>query len=249
MYQSFAGVYDALMAQVDYAAWAAHYDALMQHCGVKKGAKCVECACGTGSLTLPLKKMGYQMTGVDLSEEMIARAMERARNEGLMIPFIRQDMCLLQLPRKTECVLATCDGVNYLTKPEKVQQFFAAAFAALKPGGALIFDVSSAYKLENTLGNNTLTCDEEDFAYIWHNRFDGEKALVHMALSIFHKRPDGAFDRIEETQVQRAHTLEELTLGLHQAGFENVQAFGNMRMTQARQNDERLHICALKPLA
>ena len=61
MYQSFAGVYDALMAQVDYAAWAAHYDALMQHCGVKKGAKCVECACGTGSLTLPLKKRGYQM--------------------------------------------------------------------------------------------------------------------------------------------------------------------------------------------
>ena len=35
----------------------------------------------------------------------------------------------------------------------------------------------------------------------------------------------------------------------HKAGFENVQAFGNMRMTQARQNDERLHICALKPLA
>ena len=249
MYQSFAGVYDALMAQVDYAAWAAHYDRLMQLCGVKKGAKCVECACGTGSITLPLKKMGYQMTGVDLSEEMIARAMERARKEGLLIPFIRQDMCQLLLPRKTECILATCDGVNYLTTPEKTQQFFAAAFAALKPGGALIFDVSSQYKLQNTLGNNTLTCDDEDFAYIWHNRYDGEKALVHMALSIFHKRSDGAFDRMEEIQVQRAHTLAELTGWLQDAGFEKVQAFGNLRMTQPRQNDERLHICALKPLA
>lgn len=249
MYQSFAGVYDALMAQVDYAAWAAHYDQLMQLYGVKKGARCVECACGTGSLTLPLRKMGYQMTGVDLSEEMIARAMEKARNEGLLIPFIRQDMCHLLLPRKTECILATCDGVNYLTSPDKVQQFFAAAFAALKPGGALIFDVSSQYKLQNTLGNNTLTCDEEDFAYIWHNRYDEENKLVYLALSIFSKRADGAFDRMEEAQVQRAHTLEELTAWLQKAGFEKVQAFGNMRMTPPRKNDERLHICATKPLA
>lgn len=246
MYQSFAGVYDALMAQVDYAAWAAHYDALMQHCGVKKGAKCVECACGTGSLTLPLKKRGYQITGVDLSEEMIARAMERARKEGLLIPFIRQDMCLLQLPRKTECILATCDGVNYLTKPEQVQQFFVAAFAALKPGGALIFDVSSAYKLENTLGNNTLTCDEEDFAYIWHNRFDEKTMCVQMDLSIFQKRADGAFDRTEESQKQRAHSREEIAEALEGAGFSDIRFFGNQRMTAPRQKDERWHICAVK---
>ena len=249
MYQSFAGVYDALMAQVDYAAWARHYDALMQLCQVKKGAKCVECACGTGSITLPLKKMGYQMTGVDLSEEMIAIAMERARKEGQWIPFIRQDMCALSLPRKTECILCTCDGVNYLTSPEKVQQFFAAAFSALKPGGALIFDVSSEYKLKNTLGNHTLTCDEEDFAYIWHNRFREDKACVEMALSIFRKRPDGAFDRIEETQTQRAHTAGELKTWLENAGFHQVQLFGNQRITPARANDERLHICARKPLA
>ena len=70
-----------------------------------------------------------------------------------------------------------------------------------------------------------------------------------MALSIFHKRPDGAFDRVEEMQTQRAHTLEEMTGWLQETGFEKVQAFGNMRLTQPRQNDERLHICALKPLA
>lgn len=248
MYTSFAGVYDALMAQVDYQAWARHYDALMQHCGVKKGAKCVECACGTGSLTLPLRKMGYQMTGVDLSEEMIARAMERARLEGLMIPFVRQDMCELLLPRKTECILCTCDGVNYLTDEEKVRQFFRAAYEQLKPGGALIFDISSEYKLKNTLGNNTLTCDEEDVAYIWHNRFDEKTACVGMELTIFQKRADGAFDRIEESQVQRAHSKGEMVQWLAEAGFEQIEIFGNQRMTADRVNDERLHICARKPL-
>ena len=247
MYQSFAQVYDALMAQVDYAAWAGHYDTLMQLCQVKKGARCVECACGTGSITLPLRKMGYQMTGVDLSGEMLAIAMEKARSQGLGVPFIRQDMCSLSLPRKTECILATCDGVNYLTQPAQVQKFFAAAFDGLKTGGALIFDISSEYKLKNTLGNNTLTCDEEEFAYIWHNRFNEKNACVDISLSIFRKRADGAFDRLEEAQTQRAHTIAELRGWLEAAGFVQVQVFGNRRLTAPRQNDERLHFCARKP--
>lgn len=246
MYEAFAGVYDGLMAQVDYEAWAQHYQELMQLCGVKAGAKCVECACGTGSITLPLRKMGYQMTGVDLSEEMIARAMEKARSAGQMIPFIRQDMCELQLPRKTECILCTCDGVNYLTEKEKVHQFFRVAYAFLKPGGALIFDVSTPDKLQNTLGNNTLFCDEEDFAYIWHNRFDEKTMCVQMDLSIFQKRADGAFDRTEESQKQRAHSREEITEALEGAGFSDVRFFGNQRMTSPRQKDERWHICAVK---
>ena len=114
MYQSFAGVYDALMAQVDYAAWAEHYHQLMQLCGVKKGARCVECACGTGSITIPLRKMGYQMTGVDLSQEMLWIAAQKARKQGMGLPFIQQDMRKLHLHRQMDAVIATCDGVNYL---------------------------------------------------------------------------------------------------------------------------------------
>ena len=155
MYTAFAQVYDALM-EVDYAAWAQYYHELMKRAGVKEKGKCVECACGTGGLTLPLRKLGWQMTGMDLSEEMLARAMEKARAAGMMIPFVCQDMCALSVPTRVHCVLATCDGVNYLTEPEKVQQFFQAAYAALRPGGALVFDVSTPEKLQNTLGNNTL---------------------------------------------------------------------------------------------
>ncbi len=247
MYTSFAGVYDALMAQVDYTGWARHYAELMDLCGVKKGARCVECACGTGSITLPLRKMGYQMTGVDLSRDMIAIAMEKAGKMGQTVPFICQDMCALTLPRKTECILSTCDGVNYLTTPEKVKAFFARAFENLKNGGALIFDISSEDKLKNTLGNNTLTLDEEDFAYIWHNHFSEKTACVDMDLSIFSRRPDGAFDRTEESQVQRAHSREEIISWLKEAGFESIQVFGNLRMTAPRSHDERLHFAALRP--
>ena len=248
MYNAFARVYDELMDTVDYDAWAARYAALMTACGVPEKAKCVECACGTGNLTLRLKKRGYQITGVDVSEEMLAAAMEKVRAAGMMIPFVKQDMCALTVPRLVDCVLATCDGVNYLTAPERAKAFFAAAFAALRPGGALIFDVSTPDKLKNTLGNNTLYSDDDSVSYIWRNAWDEQTACVTLTLSLFVKRPDGAYDRMEERQIQRAHTRQELKTWLIEAGFSDIQFYGRLRETPPRTGDDRWHVTVRKPL-
>ena len=247
MYTAFARVYDALMDTVDYGAWAAHYLRLMAALNVPDRAKCVECACGTGNLTLPLKKAGLQITGVDQSEEMLAAAMEKARAAGLSIPFVRQDMCALTVPRHVDCVLATCDGVNYLSAPDKARAFFAAAFAALRPGGALLFDVSTPDKLKNALGSRTLFSDDESISYIWRNAWDEKHSCVRLSLSLFVRRPDGAYDRLEEVQVQRAHSRRELRQWLKEAGFESITFYGRQRLTPPRPNDDRWHICAKKP--
>ena len=246
MYTAFARVYDAMMAQVDYTAWANHYQKLMESNAVPPGGRCVECACGTGNLTLPLRRAGYQMTGVDLSEDMLAVAMEKARAAGMIIPFVRQDMRKLSVPRRVDCVLATCDGVNYLDTPDKAREFFSAAFAALKDGGALIFDVSTPEKLSGTLGNHTLVSDDPEIAYLWQNAYDEKTALVRMALSIFVRRPDGAYDRLEERQTQRAHSRAELRQWLGDAGFSDIRFFGRQRMTAPRAGDDRWHVCARK---
>lgn len=248
MYTDFASVYDRLMADVDYEAWAAHYQRLMAQCGVPAKGKCVECACGTGSITLPLRRAGFQMTGVDLSGEMLACAMEKARKAGLQIPFVCQNMVELTVPRRVDCVLATCDGVNYLTTVDEVRNFFKAAYQALKPGGAFIFDVSTPEKLSKTLGNHTLFQDEEGFAYIWQNHYQESTAKVTLQLTIFVQRPDGAFDRFTEQQTQRAHSRTELRSWLKDAGFECISITGRMRLTQPHAGDDRWHICAKKPV-
>ena len=113
MYTAFASVYDRLMADVDYLAWARFYHELMERYGVPRGKVC-ECACGTGSITIALSKMGYQMTGVDLSPDMLFEASQKARRTGAMIPFVRQDMRRLHLHRCMDAVLCTNDGLNYL---------------------------------------------------------------------------------------------------------------------------------------
>lgn len=246
MYTAFASVYDRLMAQVDYESWADHYIKLMRLCGVPEHGKCCECACGTGSITIRLAKAGYRMTGVDLSGEMLERAMIRARENGQTIPFVCRNMTDLALPGRVHAVLATCDGVNYLTRDGEMAAFFRAANAALRPGGALIFDISTPEKLRNVLGNGTLCCDEEDCAYIWRNHFNEIKKLVSMELSIFARRADGTYDRIEEKQTQRAFDKAEITAALKAAGFGAIRYFGRMRMTAPRMNDDRWHVCAIK---
>lgn len=248
MYTSFAEVYDQLMDDVNYERWADLYRELLTAYGVAGGRVC-ECACGTGGLTIPLHRRGYQMTGVDLSQEMLWIAAQKARRQGIGIPFVQQDMRKLHLHRQMDAVLATCDGVNYLLEDKDAAAFFTAAFNALRPGGVLAFDVSTPWKLENMLGSQIICEDRPEVTYMWQNRFDAGKGLLDMHLCIFLRQKDGSYRRIDEEQRQRAHTIKGLTALLHGVGFTNVRAFGNSRLEAPRDQEQRWHIAAMKPQA
>ena len=153
MYTAFASVYDRLMADVDYKTWARFYHTLMERYGIARGKVC-ECACGTGSLTIALSQLGYQMTGVDISPDMLFEASQKARKSGAMIPFVKQDMRALHLHRSMDAVLCTNDGLNYLRDASELTDFFRAAFLSVREGGGLFMDVSTPYKLEHILGNH-----------------------------------------------------------------------------------------------
>jgi SAM-dependent methyltransferase len=243
MYTGFSEVYDELMDNVDYEQWARDYAALLAGCGISRGRVC-ECACGTGSLTIPLQRLGYTMTGVDLSQDMLWIASQKAREAGVPIPFIRQDMRNLRLHRQMDAVLATCDGVNYLLTEKDLQDFFSRAYDTLVPGGGLFFDVSTPWKLEHTLGNQTLGEDTERVTYMWQNRWHSRSRLLDLQLSIFVREADGRYRRMDEAQKQRAWTMEELHTALKQAGYTDIAFFGNSRLAAPKPAEERWHIAA-----
>ena len=147
LYSNFARVYDSLMESVDRKAWLEYIISLF---GDAKIERVADCACGTGALSIPLAKRGYKVTGLDASEEMLRIAAENARAERVNVPFVCQDMRRLALHRPADAVLAVCDGVNYLTL-KGAEGFFANAYAALREGGMLLFDISSRYKLSTIL--------------------------------------------------------------------------------------------------
>lgn len=245
MYGPFATVYDALMADVDYGAWASFYRTMAECAGLSVRSA-VDCACGTGSMTLALYAQGIRMTGADRSEEMLRIAAERARHAGAQVPFILQDMRSLALHRPVDAVFCACDGVNYLTRPKDVQAFFGAAYQALRPGGGLLFDISTEYKLANRLGNNCLGEDGKAVSYIWQNHYDASARRLQMDLTFFLREDDGRYRRFQETHVQRAHTVRELEGWLAQAGFMGIRAYGDRCLSAPAADSERVHLVAVR---
>lgn len=241
MYTDFASVYDRLMQDVDYAEFALVYDRLLQSRGVKYGSDIVECACGTGNISIPLSE-NYNVLGVDISEDMLSKASQKAKKAGKRITFIRQDMQSLRLHKPYSAVLATCDGLNYLDI-DKAERFLYAAYESLIPGGALCFDISSEYKLKNIIADNTFTLNEEDICYIWQNQ--PERNSIYMRLDIFLKNKENCYSRIVEEQHQYIHTERSIISSLEKAGFINIGVF-NKNLSKASNTDERLFFAAEK---
>jgi len=248
MYTAFASVYDRLMADVDYVTWAKFYQTLMERFGIRTGKVC-ECACGTGSITIPLSRMGYQMTGVDLSPDMLFEASQKARKSGAMIPFVKQDMRTLHLHRQMDAVLATNDGLNYLKDAAELTDFFRAAFLAVREGGGLFMDMSTPYKLENVLGDHFIGDETEDIAYLWQNRFNRAHGYVDLNLAIFVRQKDETYTRIGEHQRQYAHSIQQITGLLEAVGFTDVCFFGDKKLQSPSPHELRWFIAARKPQA
>ena len=173
-------------------------------------------------------------------------AAENARAERVNVPFVCQDMRRLALHRPADAVLAVCDGVNYLTL-KGAEGFFANAYAALREGGMLLFDISSRYKLSTILGNNTFAEDESAAAYIWKNAYDEQTKQIQMELTLFEKQADGRYVRFNESQIQRAHSQREMEGAMKRAGFERIEAFDAFTFDAPNEKSERIQFRAIKP--
>ncbi len=245
MYQAFAELYDELMDDVDYESWADYYTRLLSIYGVRNGKIC-ECACGTGGLTIPLYRRGFQMTGVDISREMLWEAAQKSRKLGIAMPFVQQDMRALNLHRPMDAVLATCDGVNYLLTEEDLLSFFRAAHRAVKPGGALIFDVSTPHKLQHVLCSGLMAEDRENITYMWQNSWNERQRTVSLDLVFFVREKENQYRRIEEHQKQRAWDEKTLKENLWHAGFRAVSIYGDFTLNSSTDGNQRWHVAATR---
>ncbi|WP_338777241.1 class I SAM-dependent methyltransferase [Metabacillus sp. FJAT-52054] len=246
MYQGFAGVYDHLMEDVPYQDWADLLDSLIIKYG-NKGRKVMDLACGTGEITLLLHEKGYKMTGADLSEDMLALAIQKAEEKKMPIRFFQQDMREMEgHDLAYDAVIITCDSLNYLLEEQDVQSTFRAAAKMLNDDGLFLFDIHSIYKMKHIFTGSTFADAGDDVSLIWQC-FEGEKEhSVEHELTFFVKEDDECYRRIDEFHQQRTYEIEKLILWLNHAGFEVLESFGDFKPGEISEEAERIFFAAKK---
>ena len=242
-YQSFAAVYDTFMDNVDYDGWSRRIVSLLQKEGIA-GGLVLDLGCGTGNMTMRLARAGYDMIGVDLSEEMLQIAQEKKEEEGFDILYLQQDMCEFELYGTVGAVICVCDSLNYLLEPEEARCVFRLVNNYLDPGGIFLFDFNTVHKYEE-LGEDTIAENRAEGSFIWENYYDEAQRINEYDLTLFIREgEEGLFRRYEETHYQRGYTLEEIKTLLKEAGLDFVAAWDGFCEQPAQEDSERILVAA-----
>ena len=240
-YTDFADVYDELMDDVPYEAWKDRIVHIIQEYGVSQKVSgeektlesledalaserdlVVDLGCGTGTLTELLAKEGFDCIGVDNSEAMLAKAMEKKEESGSEILYLLQDMRELSLYSTVGTVVSVCDSLNYLLEDEELLQVFSLVNNYLYPRGVFIFDFNTDYKYREVIGDAVIAENRDDCSFIWENFYDPEEGINEYDLTMFLRREGELFERVSETHFQRGYEAEQIEELLKKAGLEVV---------------------------
>lgn len=194
-YSVLAKYYDELMGDFNYESYVSYISKFAK-------GKGLDLCCGSGKITRMLSELGNDMTGMDISIDMLNEAVSKGGN----ITYVQGDISKLKASGY-DFITCVCDGLNYI-HPNKLEKTVLGIKNALTKGGYFIFDISSEYKLKYILGNESFFEEYEDFAYIWQNRFSRGK--LNMDLTFFSKIEGETFKRESEYHIQYAHSLENI---------------------------------------
>ncbi|MBQ2972397.1 MAG: methyltransferase domain-containing protein [Ruminococcus sp.] len=242
-YNSFSQYYDALMQNVGYDKRCEYILEVFKRLDHDMGLS-LDLACGTGSLTVELKKRGVDVYGIDASYDMLSYAREKAEENNLDILFLCQKMQSIDLYGTIDTCVCTLDSINHLTKIEDVQKTFDRVSLFMNKGGYFLFDANTIYKHKEVLADNTYVYDTDDVFCVWQNSFL-ENNIVEIELDFF-EREGNIYYRTEEKFRERAYSDGEVTEMLEKAGFEVVERFSDMTFESPKENDQRIVYVAKK---
>jgi len=214
IYQHFARVYDIFMADTPYEQWAGYIDEIFHRYGVLQNGLILDLACGTGTMAFLMSKKGYDVIGVDASEDMLSEAYQKKLSlDGPL--FLNQDMRALDLYGTIDAAYSCCDGMNYLLTEEDFLLVLRNVALFLNPGGIFIFDLKMDKRYQN-LGDGTYYDDTEDASYIWKNHYDPVSCTNEYRVEFFLNNGDS----FTETHKQRAYKMECVKELAKTAGFQ-----------------------------
>ena len=272
-YTEFSKWYDELMEDVPYDEWFEFVKEKLSENGIKDGLVC-ELGAGTGNFTMRLAEAGYDMIGIDNSDEMLAEARTKKEeylkeesentsgsvNKVSDIMYICQDMREFELYGTVNAIVSICDSINYILEDEEMIHTFKLVNNYLDPKGLFVFDFNTVHKYKDVIGDSTIADSNEEVSFIWSNYFDEETKINEYEVTFFVKAEtdkdiaeDGnvkkddesdLYKRFVEYHYQRGYTLEEIKDFLKEAGLVFIEAFDADGFGIANEDSERIFVIA-----
>lgn len=197
----------------------------------------LDLACGTGNVSVYLAKEFKEVFLVDISEEMLMEASNKLRKEKISFKILLQDMTQLNLNRKFDLITCVLDSTNYILDKSDLRNYFKSVYDHLNNEAIFVFDINSAYKIKEVLGNNTYTYNTDDIFYTWENSL--ENNIVEMDLTFFVKEGD-LFRRFEEFHRERAYEQQEIEIILNELGFKILEKYDGYDNKLVSEQSERI---------
>ena len=246
-YEALAMSYDGLTGDIAYDETLEFFEQILSRLG-KAPRTVLDLACGTGSMTVRLARRGYQVTGVDISQEMLTVASDKLAGIETNRPIlVQQSMEQLELPEPVELAVCCLDSINYLTDPADCRETFRRVCRHLTPGGVFLFDINSAKKLRDLDGQVFLDENDDTFC-VWRAEFEARERICYYGMDLF-QREGSLWRRSFEEHAEYAYEVKELEQWLLDAGFARVQMYGDRSFSPPQPEEQRIFFVAVKESA
>jgi len=243
-YDSFAEVYDSLTYDVEYETRVDYIINLMKDFSDIPVSMVLDLACGTGTVSVMLADKGYEVIGIDASEEMLAQAQKKKGERDIL--FLNQEMRNFELYGTVDAVVCLLDSVNYVLDEEELLECFKWVNNYLNPGGVFVFDINTGHKLENILAGNIFNDEKDGVFYSWENYFDDEEKICEFDLNFFVENRDGSYKRFNEIHYEKAYTDRQIKNLLKKAKLELVAVYDDLSREAPSKTSEKVFYIAKK---
>jgi SAM-dependent methyltransferase len=243
-FDEIAFLYDELMRGVPYSEWIDYVvDILDQYDAAPSTV--LDLCCGTGGASLVLAERGYQVTGVDISPEMVAHAIQKASRSGLFIDFHVQDAAELHLGRRFDLAVSLFDSLNYILESSAIQQVFYRVREHLEPGGLFIFDMNTELAFTAGLFDQTSRGIRSGLTYEWRGSYDRIAKICTIRMDFNYRRAKTE-RHVEITHYQRAYDIDEIVRMLGDAGLNVLNVYDAYAFTKVSKRSDRAFFVAAK---
>ncbi len=181
-------------------------------------ANVLDLCCGTGQLAQALIALGYQVTGLDGSEEMLHFARENAPAGE----FIVADARSFKLPDTYHAVVSTFDSLNHIMTLEELRDVFRNVYAALRKGGLFLFDLNmeAGYK---ACWDDSFGVVDDDLVCVVRSTYRPEERTAQFDATIFYLQE--GWQRSDVTLVQKCYSETEVQSALKTIGFTKIHTY------------------------